>query len=123
RLFGSCRSSPRPTVEQIEQYRGERLSSAKAPATVRQDLAALSDCLKWAVKLKYLHTNPAKEVERPSLPVKQADPAAYMTPEEFGDFIAEARKDRPLYKFAVSVVRGTAAPGTTARRASTAGRW
>ena len=90
-----------PTGEMIERYRGERLAAGKSPATVRQDLAALSDCLKWAVKLKYLHANPARDVERPSLPVKQDDPAAYMSPEEFGDLIAEARKDRPLYKFAV----------------------
>ena len=64
-------------------------------------MAALADCLKWAVKLKYLRTNPAKEVERPSLPVKQDDPAAYLTPEQFGDLIVVAKQDRPLYKFAV----------------------
>ena len=90
-----------PSADLIERYRDERLAADKAPATVRQDLAALSDCLKWAVKLKYLYTNAAKDVDRPSLPVKQDDPAAYMTPEEFGDLIAEARQDRPLYKFAV----------------------
>ncbi len=90
-----------PTSEEIERYRDERLAVGKSPATVRQDLAALADCLKWAVKLKYLHTSPAKEVERPSLPVKQDDPAAYLTPEQFEDLIAEAKQDRPLYKFAV----------------------
>ena len=89
-----------PTAEAIERYRDERLKKS-APSTVRQDLAALSDCLKWAVKLKYLRTNPAKEVERPSLPVKQDDPAAYLTPEQFGDLIMTAKQDRPLYKFAV----------------------
>src|SRR5262249_35875608 len=46
-------------------------------------------------------TNPTKDVDRPSLPVKQDDPAAYLTPEQFGDLIAVARNDRPLYKFAV----------------------
>jgi len=71
-----------PTVEVIERYRDERLKKS-APSTVRQDLAALSDCLKWAVKLKYLRTNPAKEIERPSMPVKQDDPAAYLTPQQF----------------------------------------
>jgi integrase len=89
-----------PTTDGIEKYRDDRLEK-KTPATVRQDLAALSDCLKWAVKLKYLQTNPTKEVERPSLPIKQDDPAAYLTPEEFGDLIAVAKRDRPLYKFAV----------------------
>jgi integrase len=89
-----------PATEGVEQYRDERLKTS-APSTVRQDLAALSDCLKWAVKLKYLQTNPAKEVERPSLPVKQDDPAAYLTPEQFGDLVAVAKQDRPLYRFAV----------------------
>src|ERR1700752_2069663 len=90
-----------PTSEAIEAYRDERLAGAKSPSTVRKDLAALADCLKWAVKLKYLHTNPAKEVERPSLPVKQDDPAAYLTPNQFGDLIAVSKQDRSLYKFAV----------------------
>lgn len=89
-----------PPAEAIERYRDERLRKS-APSTVRQDLAALSDCLKWAVKLKYLRANPAREVERPSLPVKQDDPAAYLTPQQFGDLIAVAKRDRPLYKFAV----------------------
>jgi integrase len=89
-----------PSAEAIEQYRDERLKTS-APSTVRQDLAALSDCLKWAVKLKYLHANPARDVERPSLPVKQDDPASYLTPEQFGDLIAKAKQDRPLYQFAV----------------------
>ena len=90
-----------PTAAMVEQYRDDRLAAKKSPATVRQDLAALSDCLKWAVKLRYLHANSAKVVERPSLPVKQDDPAAYLTPEQFGDLIDEAKQDRPLYKFAV----------------------
>jgi integrase len=97
-----------PNVEAIEQYRDERLKTS-APSTVRQDLAALHDCLKWAVKLSYLRTNPAKEVERPSLPVKQDDPATYLTPEQFGDLLmadktavrSKTRPDAPLYKFAV----------------------
>ncbi len=89
-----------PTAEAIERYRDERLKTS-APSTVRQDLAALSDCLKWAVKLKYLRMNPAKEVERPSMPVKQDDPAAYLTPQQFRDLVAVAKQDRPLYTFAV----------------------
>jgi integrase len=89
-----------PNVEGIEQYRNERLKKS-APSTVRQDLAALHDCLKWAVKLNYLRTNPAKEVERPSLPVKQDDPAAYLLPEQFSDLLVKAKNDCPLYKFAV----------------------
>lgn len=90
------------TPAMIEAYRDERLGKqACAPATVRLDLAALSDCLTWAVKLKYLHANPAKDVERPSLPVKQDDPAAYLSPEEFGALVEKAGQDRPLYLFAV----------------------
>jgi integrase len=90
-----------PTTEAVEAYRDERLAAKKSPSTIRQDVAALADCLKWAVKLKYLHTNPAKEVERPSLPVKQDDPAAYLTPVQFSDLITVVQQDRPLYKFAV----------------------
>jgi integrase len=97
-----------PSAEAIEQYRDDRLKKS-APSTVRQDLAALHDCLKWAVKLKYLSTNPAKEVERPSLPVKQDDPADYLTPEQFGDLLTadkallrkKGQPDAPLYKFAI----------------------
>jgi integrase len=97
-----------PSAEAMEQYRDERLKTS-APSTVRQDLAALHDCLKWAVKLKYLRTNPAKEVDRPSLPIKQDDPADYLTPEQFGDLLMADKKavrsrttpDAPLYKFAV----------------------
>jgi integrase len=51
--------------------------------------------------MKYLHTNPAKEVERPSPPVKQDAPARYMPREEFDKLIAKARNDKPLYEFAV----------------------
>ncbi len=90
-----------PNTESIEAYRDERLAARKAAASVRQDLAAVSDCLKWAVKLKYLRTNPAQEVERPSLPIKQDDPAEYLTPAQFADLLAMAKQDRPLYKFAV----------------------
>jgi integrase len=89
-----------PSSEAVERYRDERLKTS-APATVRQDLAALADCLKWAVKLRYLRTNPAKDVERPSLPVKQDDPAAYLTAQQFGDLLSKAKNDTPLYKFAV----------------------
>jgi integrase len=89
-----------PTTEDIERYRDERLGN-KAPSTVRQDLAALADCLKWAVKLRYLRENPTKEVERPALPVKQDDPAAYLTVEQFEALLAHAKQDAPLYKFAV----------------------
>jgi integrase len=89
-----------PNTEAIEKYRDERLKKS-APSTVRQDLAAIHDCLKWAVKLNYLRANPGKEVERPSLPVKQDDPAAYLSPEQFGDLLVKAKNDRPLYKFAV----------------------
>lgn len=89
-----------PSAEAIERYRDERMKVV-APATVRQDIAALGDCLKWAVKLRYLRANPAKDVERPSLPVKQDDPAAYLTPEQFADLLGVAKQDRPLYKFAV----------------------
>src|SRR5687768_1446927 len=76
-----------PNAEAIEQYRDERLKTS-APSTVRQDLAALHDCLKWAVKLNYLRVNAAKEVERPALPFKQDDPANYLTPQQFGDLLA-----------------------------------
>ena len=84
----------------IEHWRDERLRTC-APATVRQDLAALSDCLAWAVKLRYLRKNPCEEVERPSLPVKQDDPADYIPPEEFEKLLTLSGKDKPLYEFAV----------------------
>lgn len=84
-------------AEAVIAYREHRLQKS-APATVRQDLAAIKDCFKWAVKLGYLRRNPAGDVERPSLPVKQDDPAVYLSPEQFSDLLAKAGRDRPLYK-------------------------
>ncbi len=83
----------------IEQFREERLRSA-APSTVRQELAALADCLKYAVRLGYLRKNPAADVERPSLPVKQDDPAAFIPREDFEKLLAVSGRDASLFRFA-----------------------
>lgn len=53
------------------------------------------------MKLRYLRENPTKEVERPSLPVKQDDPAAYLSAEQFDALLAHAKQDAPLYTFAL----------------------
>jgi len=90
----------RVTSQTIEDYRDRRLKTSQ-PSTVRQDLAALADCFKLAVKLHYVHKNPCDGVDKPSLPVKQDDPAAYLTPEQFSDLVAEAGQDAPLYQFVV----------------------
>lgn len=83
----------------IEEYRDQRLKSASA-ATVRQELASLSDCLKWAVKLGHLRKNPAAEVERPSLPVKQDDPQPFITQEDFYEkLLPVAGRDGPMWEF------------------------
>lgn len=104
RVMGALRLMPFeefPTAEAIEAYRDARLRRGIAPGTVRQDLAAISDCLRWAVKLRYLAENPAKDVERPSLPVKQDDPAAFIPYEEFERLLKVAGRDKPLCEFAV----------------------
>lgn len=88
------------TRSDIEQYRRDRMAK-HAASTVRQDLAALSDFFKWAVRLHYLRRNPCEGVEKPALPVKQDDPAGYLTPEQFSNLLGEADRDRPLYEFAV----------------------
>jgi integrase len=93
-------SLTRITPEMVEEYRDKRLTTCE-PSTVRQDLAALSDCFRWAVKLHYANQNPVKDVGRPSLPVMQDNPAEYLSAEEFGDLLAVAGNDQPLYKFAV----------------------
>jgi integrase/recombinase XerD len=90
-----------PTTEAIEAYRDSRLKGGIKPSTVRQDLAAIHDCLKWAVKLRYLGENPTKEVERPSLPVKQDDPAAFIPFEEFEKLLKVSGRDKPIFQFAV----------------------
>jgi len=90
-----------PTAEAIEAYRDARLKAGMKPATVRQDLAAIHDCLKWAVKLRYLAANPAKEVERPSLPVKQDDPQAFIPYDEFEKLLDASGRDAPIFEFAV----------------------
>jgi integrase len=90
-----------PTAEAIEAYREARLKAGIKPSTVRQDLAAIHDCLKWAVKLRYLASNPAKEVERPSLPVKQDDPAAFVPYEEFEKLLDASGREAPIFEFTV----------------------
>ncbi len=57
--------------------------------------------MKWAVKLRYLAENPARQVERPSLPVKQDDPAAFIPYEEFEKLLDASGRDAPLFEFAV----------------------
>ncbi len=106
RVLSSVLNSPfidsflsRISTANCEQWRDSRLKDV-APATVRQDLAALHDCLKWAVKLHYLRKNPCDGVDRPSLPVKQDDPAAYIAQEEFEKLTAVSGRDAPLYQFA-----------------------
>lgn len=88
------------STRDVEDFRDRRMATA-AIATVRQECAAISDCLRFAVKLHYLHKNPAEGIERPSLPIKQDDPARYLSREDFDKLIAKAGKDRPLYEFAV----------------------
>jgi len=90
-----------PTTEAIEAYRDARLKNRIKPSTIRQDLAAIHDCLKWAVKLKYLAENPAKEVERPSLPVKQDDPQQFIPAEEFETLLNASGRDAPIFEFTV----------------------
>lgn len=92
----------------LEAFRDRRLSEIPegrkdpvAPSTVRQDLAALSDFFKWAVKLHYLAQNQMVRVERPSLGTKQDNPAVYFSPQQFGDLLVKAGQDVPLYEFAV----------------------
>ena len=90
-----------PSTEAVEAYRDDRLKSGIKPSTVRQDLAAIHDCLKWAVKLRYLAENPVKEIERPSLPVKQDDPARFIPYDQFVKLLDASGRDAPLFEFAV----------------------
>src|ERR1700675_3221952 len=94
------RSLSRVLLGEVEEWRDSRLTS-KSASTVRQDVAALKDCLKWAVKLGYLRRNPAASVERPSLPIKQDDPAAYIPQDDFYDKLLPLAgpKDGPLWRF------------------------
>lgn len=85
--------------EDIERIRDQRLVTC-APSTVRQDLAAIHDCFKWAVKLGYVRQNPAENVERPVLPVKQDDPQPYIERDDFyGKLLPIAGKDTQLWEF------------------------
>lgn len=88
------------TRQTIEDYRDARAAKPVSPSTLRQDLAALADCFGWAVRLGYLRKNPVSGVEKPSLPVKQDDPARYMSVEQFGDLLAVAGPDVKLFIFA-----------------------
>ncbi len=98
--FGAARLS-QITAAAIEEYQRTRLAAKRAASTVRQELATLSDVFRWAVKLHYAAANPCRDIERPSLPVKQDSPADYMPPEDFAALITEAKRDVPLYEFAV----------------------
>jgi len=86
--------------EMVQHLRQERLQGGAAPATVRQELASLSDCFGWAVKLGYLRKNPAAGVEKPPLSVKQDDPAAYIPKEEFEKILNVSGRDAPIFQFA-----------------------
>jgi integrase len=90
-----------PSAEAIEAYRDARLKAGIKPSTVRQDLAEIHDSLKWVVKLRYLAQNPAKEVERPTVPIKQDDPATFIPYEEFEKLLEASGRDAPLFDFAV----------------------
>jgi integrase len=97
--FGEIRlAAITPTM--IDEYTRTRLKT-RAPSTVRQELATLSDICRWAVKLRYADRNPCRDVERPALPEKQDEMPEYLTPEQFGDLIVQAGRDVPLYEFAV----------------------
>ena len=53
------------------------------------------------MKLHYATQNPVKDVDRPSLPVKQDNPAAFLSAEEVWHLLSIAGNDQPLYTFAV----------------------
>lgn len=100
---------PDITPEAIEEYRDRRLTEVGgdrtkpvSAATVRQELATLSDILKMAVKLWYLAENPMVKVERPALPVKQDDPADFLPPADLEKLIGAAGRDACLYEFAAA---------------------
>jgi integrase len=83
----------------IEQYRDTRKQKSAA-STVRQDLAAIQDCFKWAVKLKYLRKSPCEDVEKPALPVKQDDPQQFIPRDDFYDkLLPVAGKDEFFWEF------------------------
>ena len=82
----------RVTSQMIEDYRDRRLKTSQ-PSTVRQDLAALADCLKWAVKLHYVHKNPCEGVEKPSLP--GFVPRANIIGKPFSIYFSAATRDQP----------------------------
>lgn len=83
----------------VEKYRDTRAKTS-APSTVRQDIAAVQDCFKWAVKLAYLRKSPGDGVEKPSLPVKQDDPQRFIAREDFYEkLLPNAGKDAFLWEF------------------------
>lgn len=87
------------TPVMIEEFSRTRLRD-RAVSTVRQELATLSDIFRWAIKLRYADRNPCRDVERPELPEQQDEVPDYMSPEQFGDLIAVAERDVPIYEFA-----------------------
>lgn len=57
------------TPNEIEDFKEQRLTEVQ-PATVRRDLVFLQSCLSWAVRKRYMPSNPCREVKKPpdSLP-------------------------------------------------------
>ena len=98
--FGSAKLTA-ITPAEIEEYQAVRFAAKRSASTVRQELATLSDMFRWAIKLHYATSNPCRDIERPSLPVKQDSPADYLPPEDFAALVAKAGRDLPLYEFAV----------------------
>jgi site-specific recombinase XerD len=62
--FPLCRRPVRKiTREEVEDYKRDRVSQGKAPATVNREVSTMKTLLSWAVEEKYLPVNPLAAVK------------------------------------------------------------
>jgi integrase len=89
----------------IEKFKAERLKNGVTPPTLHKVLTTLGAILKYAVRMRYIDFNPAREVEKPKgkSVYGEKDELVVLTPEDIRELLEAAgdQKDRILFMTAV----------------------
>ena len=93
------------TFDAIEKFKSNSIKSGVSSATLRKILTTLGSILTYAVRMRYLDFNPAREVEKPrgKSTHKEDDDIRILNPAEIRALLAVAatEKDRMLFMTAV----------------------
>jgi len=89
----------------IEKFKAERLKNGVTPPTLHKVLTTLGAILKYAVRMRYIDYNPAREIEKPKgkSVYGEKDELVVLTPEDIRELLEAAgdQKDRILFMTAV----------------------